>query len=310
MNAAGQLNFQILVTLVCWGTWGIFDKKALENASEIDVMIMLYTISTVTIPLALLILNATEPGWQIANQVMFWTALASFAYSIAQITYLAALERSEASFVLGITASYPIVAQVTAWLFLGEQLVAQRVIGALVVAAGIAMIGASAGKERSAAANQNPQKKGRCERQDFMVVLLLSAIATFCWGIFGFFDKKALGHGSPLEVFLMQRTWDVVVLILLVGFWAARKHRFGFGVPQVWFYCFLSEAFLGIGGYSYLLALAVSSASYVITITGCYPLLMYLAALLFLKEKFNRIRLAGIVAIVAGGIAVQLTQGL
>jgi uncharacterized membrane protein len=54
--------------------------------------------------------------------------------------------------------------------------------------------------------------------------------------------------------------------------------------------------------------MSLSTASYVVVITGCYPLLMYLFALLFLKEKFNAIRFAGVVLVVAGGGLVQLSQ--
>jgi drug/metabolite transporter (DMT)-like permease len=54
--------------------------------------------------------------------------------------------------------------------------------------------------------------------------------------------------------------------------------------------------------------MTLTTASYVIVITGCYPLIMYIFALMFLKEKLNLIRLAGVILVVAGGGIVQLTQ--
>ncbi len=51
-----------------------------------------------------------------------------------------------------------------------------------------------------------------------------------------------------------------------------------------------------------------SEASYVIAITGCYPMLMYLLALVWLKERFSQARFAGISLVVLGGILVQLSK--
>jgi drug/metabolite transporter (DMT)-like permease len=53
----------------------------------------------------------------------------------------------------------------------------------------------------------------------------------------------------------------------------------------------------------------MASASYVITITGCYPLLMYIFAMWLLKERFNKMRFAGILLVVVGGALVQMTAG-
>jgi len=63
-----------------------------------------------------------------------------------------------------------------------------------------------------------------------------------------------------------------------------------------------------LGTSTYLFALKMSTASYVIVITGCYPLFTYIFTLLFLKEKMQKWRLAGIIGIVIGGLLVQSTQ--
>lgn len=55
-------------------------------------------------------------------------------------------------------------------------------------------------------------------------------------------------------------------------------------------------------------SLSMSAASYVIAITSCYPLFMYFVALMFLNERFSRLRFVGIFLIVLGAVAVQLSR--
>lgn len=54
----------------------------------------------------------------------------------------------------------------------------------------------------------------------------------------------------------------------------------------------------------------LASLSYVSVITGCYPLFMYLFAIIFLKERVNERRITGMGLVVIGGLMVQFTQKL
>ena len=291
------LNLNILVSIFCWGIWGIADKKALHAASQIEVIIYLYIVTALLVPIAALVTYCINPSWQLNHSVMFWTGLAAATYLLAMFAYIGAMKRTEASYVLGITASYPLILQFLATIFLKEPFVPQRMLGAIVIASGLILIGGS-GAEKSSSS----EKKGK------MLVWFLIAVATLCWGIYGLFDKKALESGSALEVFVSQRLWDIVALGLIMAIVFLRKTKLDFTKAQAWLFCAISGAALALGGFCYLQALARASASYVITITGCYPLVMYFFALLLLKEKFNRNRFVGILLIVVGGILVQLTQ--
>jgi len=59
-----------------------------------------------------------------------------------------------------------------------------------------------------------------------------------------------------------------------------------------------------------LFAMSAAPATYVIAICGCYPLVMYVLAVVMLKERVNWVRVIGIALIVCGGIVIQLTQAL
>lgn len=300
-----SLNLFILVTIFCWGIWGIADKKALLCADQMEVIVCLYLVTIAIIPAAFIALILT-PGWQLSTTTIFWTGLAAATYGSAIFAYMEAMNRTEASYVLGITASYPLILQILATIFLKEQLVPQRLFGALIITAGLFFVGGSADTKTSGVMS-GQDTNGDEKKKSKWKLWTSVALATLAWGVYGLFDKKALEAGTPLEVYVSQRLWDTVVLAAILLFLNLKKKKLKMRNKGLWTYCGLSGATLAVGGLCYLEALKVATASYVITITGCYPLLMYLFALLLLKEKFNKVRFLGIVLIVAGGIAVQLT---
>lgn len=290
------LNLLVLTTILCWGAWGIFDKKALETSSDRDVLLILYLIALPEIPILYLILNFTLPGWHLSWPVALWAGLGSITSSLAMFAYLFAMSRAEASYVLGITASYPLVMQFLASAFLGEKLIVSRLIGSCLIGLGVTAVGQSA-------AGQNALGK-----RDNLIVLICVCLATFGWGIHGLFDKKAVELADPLVVFFTRSLFDAMTLCIFAMVLKLSRVQIEIRNRKTWRFCAFSAFCLAIGYFSYLKALRVSSASYVIVITGCYPLLMYLFALAFLKERFNAIRFFGVLLVVAGGALVQLSQ--
>jgi drug/metabolite transporter (DMT)-like permease len=294
-----DLNFFVVITLISWGIWGIADKKALLFAGKEDVLLRLYLTSWIWIPIAFLALNQNQPGWQINAEVLLWTGMAGCACVIALLAYVSAMSMAEASLVLGITAAYPLVMQFCASLFLHEKLIVERLLGALIIGGGLFLISGSAGKAQAS----------RCQGTDLNArIIIYIVIATLTWGVTGLFDKKAVSCSSPLIVFFCKRLWDVPLFFLLLLMYKMRHQKLDWKEKMSWLWCAGSSCALGVGGYSYVAALSMASASYVITITGCYPLLMYLFALWLLKEQFNKLRCAGIALVVAGGLLVHLTS--
>lgn len=339
------LNLNIVATLFCWGVWGISDKKALEYGEKEDIIVRLYLISFLFIPFAFFALNAQQPGWQFGFELLLWSGLASLSYMVSMFAYLAAMTHTEASYVLGITAAYPLVFQLLAALFLGETVVAQRLIGAAVIAFGLFFVGGSDEAHGAEKDDATPASGDLLEREITNASLnsdttfketnstsvlqrepLTNAVAakpvpskagtiaclllaTFAWGVYGLFDKKAVGVASPLLVYFSKALWDFVSFFVIFPI-LLRRRKIDWKQPQAWVFSACSELALAVGGLTYLAALASSSASYVITITGCYPILMYIFALLFLKERFNKLRFFGISLVVLGGIIVQLVESV
>jgi drug/metabolite transporter (DMT)-like permease len=202
----------ILMALACWGFWGIFEKKALGFANCKEVLIALYLLNTIQIPIIAGILNTTKPHWHLTSESLFWSGLASLTYAIAMLAYLRALSKSDASYVLGTTACYPVISLLLATPFLGEHFSLLRFSGSLLVALGIFAIGLPNGKKE-------PQKPLSNE------VKICVFIAAFAWGLWGIIDKKALSIADPLEITMGKYLWDAVFLIFIVQTFRAMATR-------------------------------------------------------------------------------------
>jgi len=300
------LNLCILVSLLCWGAWGIFDKMALKYAPAILVMLCLFAFSVPCAIITTVLLNIYQPGWSISPEILFWTFLGFASYGIAMSCYLAALNISEASYVLGATASYPVLLQFLSTMFLGEALVPTRIFGSLLVAAGVTAIGASATKPDPSADPADNQAAAK--KKPLLILFVIGA--TVLWGVWGIFDKKAVIAGGGLAAYLCHCIWELVFIPPLAYFvWKKHKNYFKTGW-KLWGPITGSGLCINVGGFSYMMALSLATASYVIVITGCYPLIMYLLALWILKEKFNVVRLIGIILVTIGGIITHGTEGL
>ncbi|HEY9774039.1 MAG TPA: DMT family transporter [Planktothrix sp.] len=303
------LNGLVLVTNLCWSAWGIFDKKALSSSRPRNVLLIQYLLALPEFVLIIAYILLTEHQLTLNPNAIFWAALGSATSTVAMIAYMVAMNRAEASYVLGITASYPLVMQVLATIFLGEHLVGNRLIGSALIALGVFAIGQSDHAVHPPADAQGEHVHDPATARDRRIITICVIFATIGWGIHGLFDKIAVGYAPPIVVMAARCGLDVITSGLLLLGSRFMKMELQLKRPETWKFCGFSSMCLWVGYICYLNAIKVSTASYVIVITGCYPLLMYIFALIFLREQLNKKRLAGVSFVVLGGIVVQFTQG-
>lgn len=290
-----MLNLLIVVCNVCWSAWGIFDKKALALQNPWNVLLVQYALALAeAVIVGTIVVTAHIAAPSNWYGMWLWTALGCATSTMAMSAYLVAMSQAEASYVLGITASYPLVMQFLASAFLHEPLEGGRIVGSILIGVGVYLIGKSA---KVATVGATPLNK---------LVIVCISIATFGWGVHGLFDKCAVQCAPPLVVMLARTMIDSFTFACMYSVMRARKFPVQLRDKRVWALCSGSGCCLVIGYITYLQAMALSSASYVIVITGCYPLIMYLFAVVFLKEQVKPIRLAGVMLIVLGGVLVQL----
>ena len=305
------VDSMILASLLFWGAWGICDKKGLSYTTPVGQLAAVYCFSPLFALAFVAVLTLGVPSWHLTGHILFFEAMGSFAYFVATAAYLTAMSKGEASLILGASSSYPVVAQILAYLLLKEDLVPARIIGCLVVISGIVVIGKSAEKQVGrclAPPILQDQERIKQSKKDLIITVAGITLAVFGWAIRGIFDKFACEGAHPLEVNLGKYVCDSFFALLALVWVYTKRAEINFFKPQLWKWAAGSAFCLAGGGAAYFIALSMSSASYIIAITGCYPVVMYLLAILILKEKFNVPRAIGIGLITLGGIITQTTQ--
>lgn len=282
-------NFMVALVILSWGIAGIFDKKALETGSLRTVFV---TFGLFNIPLAailLVVLACFYPGWHLSGGTILWETADAFASMVAIATYYYAMSKTEASYVLAITAGYPLVGALLAIPLLGEPFSLVLVAAALAVSTGVAIVGFS----------DDPQSKKLAHSQRLSVIAAV-LISTVLWGLLGIFQKQSLHYGQPMESMLAMAAGKSLFVLCVLPFLLRSKEQIGLRNLKTWQFTWLSGFLVALGNVSYIMALATLPAGYMVVVTACYPIVMYIFALLLLREKMNYLRVLGILLVVTG----------
>jgi len=126
--------------------------------------------------------------------------------------------------------------------------------------------------------------------------LWFALMALFWWGVWGFLAKLGADRMTPgaLQIlFVVGMVPPLLLALAKVGFVVQKDGR---GV----FYGILNGVLATFGMLAFYAAMSRGKASLVAPITAIFPLFTVIGAVLLLKEKLNKIQIAGIaLAIVA-----------
>jgi drug/metabolite transporter (DMT)-like permease len=288
--------YLITLVILSWGIAGIFDKKALEHGSLRSVFLAFSLFNWPMILILLAVLSISHPGWHLSRGTIFWESVDSIASIAAISAYFYAMSKCEASYVLAITAGYPLVGALLSVPLLGEPFSYTLSAAAILVSLGLASVGFSQASEE--------KKKGTALERALVLACVLGS--TTLWGLLGIFEKKSLQYGHPLESMLALSIGRALLVTTIVVLLSAAGRQLALTKPKIWQFSWSSAALVAVGNISYIAALASNPAGFMVVITSTYPLVMYVCALVFLKEKLNWLRAAGIVLVVAGAALTAL----
>lgn len=118
--------FLSLGAVAIWGVWGLFGKLA--SASIDGRSVFFYQLLT---GLAVVLLLALVTGFRPATNPrgVFWAVLTGLASAGGQILFFIALSRGKASVIVAMTAFYPVVTVLLAFLVLRESITLYQGLG-------------------------------------------------------------------------------------------------------------------------------------------------------------------------------------
>jgi drug/metabolite transporter (DMT)-like permease len=288
-------HFWVIVAAFGWGVAGVFDKKAVENGTSRATFLSFHLFNVPLSCLLMILLPLVVGTVQLNSGLVLWEGIDALCAMAALIVYYHALTKTQASWVLGITAGYPVIGQLLAFLVLDEQFSWMALASAATVSVGVAAIGHSASREHKS-----------LSRRDRWMLWACVAFCTLLWGVLGILDRQGQKYGSPMDGFLVVSLWKALLAIGCLAFMARGQTAVDLSNRRMWTFSSLAAACVALGNVGFLLALPLLPTGYVIVVTACYPVIMYVFAVFFLKEKLNWLRVFGILLIVAGLALAEL----
>lgn len=138
----GRAYFFAILTAFIWGLAPIFEKIGLSGKIEPYTAVVVRTIPIVLFSfIGLLFMGKIGTLSQLAAKDVLFVAIGGLlAGFLGQITIYSALKIGQASVVVSIAATYPLVAMTVAVLFLGEPITWQKMGGVILVVVGVLLL--------------------------------------------------------------------------------------------------------------------------------------------------------------------------
>ena len=121
--------------------------------------------------------------------------------------------------------------------------------------------------------------------------LSYALLCILCWGVWAFLSKLGADQMTPMQMQVLFTIGMLPVVLVAVVRLGRRIDTDFLGAT----YGILNGIFTGLGLLAYFAALARGKASIVSPITALFPLLTVLLAFFLLRERMNRVQMAGLV---------------
>ncbi len=133
--------FAILTSLI-WGLAPAFEKIGLHGRIDPYIGVVIRTIPIVITGFAgLVVMGRIEEMAQVElRNVVFLCIGGLLAGFLGQVAFYSALKNAEASVVVPLAATYPLVALLVSVMFLGEAFTWQRLVGVVFVVSGVILL--------------------------------------------------------------------------------------------------------------------------------------------------------------------------
>lgn len=288
-----ELQICILVVLTVLGIRGVLSKVAVSTAGAVPTMVVGYCLAPIMASVQLLV-EGSQGLQSMPTAAFAWVGLHSLSSLAAGCGQLIASKGLDASIVVSVTASSVLFTQLLAT-FLGEGLVLNQVLGSAIIVAGVVALRYSRG---------NVPKAKPTKTSAISVIAL--TVSFVCFGMSPVLQKYATTFASKESLMLTRSLCDSAMLLVMLPFAFARPEIRGHLKRAKFWLVALAVGVTGtiatMGSY---VALSIGSAGYVTALTQTFPVLTYVLAICFLNESFSKVRLAGILTIVTGGMVVR-----
>jgi transporter family protein len=283
--------FYAVLAVVFWGVWGMVSKLAADSIPPLMNQIL----STLgLLPPALVALWQSERRWN--RNGATWAFAAGLAGGLGNLVFLAALTHGgQASIVVPLAAIYPLVTALLAWIVLREKLRRQQIIGIGIALAAIVFL------------NREGTVRGTSVQASW---LTLTVVALCLYGVSALLQKLATNLLSAESAFVGFAIGFVPIALAILAtdslrLFATEPLRWNIE-PRAWLWGILGGALNGLGVLASLSAYRLGGKASVVTpLAALYPVVTVILAVVFLGEKLDEFRIAGVALALAGAVVLS-----
>jgi transporter family protein len=128
-----------LTAFFLWGVWGLLGKLASRTLNHRQLVF--YSLAGYLIVFVLVAAKGWGRGGALPGNPGLWLALATGLCSgVAYVFFYLGISRGEASRIVTITALYPVITCLLAFLFLGEAITVRKIAGLLLAIGGLVLL--------------------------------------------------------------------------------------------------------------------------------------------------------------------------
>lgn len=206
---------------------------------------------------------------------------AAFLSALGYVFYYEALAKGNVSVVGTVTAAFPAVTIVLAWLFLGEHLLLPQRIAVFLIVAGIVLF-------------SYEKKTTSGEGKGWILFMLLCVLFWGGWAVLAKVAVDRIGQPNLLGIYACvgPAVWLPYWLFKSKGKLSVPLRALGRPELAVLFFCFAAISMYG--------ALRRGYVSIVTPIVDLYPLVTILYARIWLKERMTRYRGVALILVLVG----------
>lgn len=237
----------------------------------------------------------TTPFYMPVDAIAFLAASVSIGIVTGDLIYLTSQERIGVSYAFPIANIYPISTYIIAVFLIGEEVILSRFVGVIITVIGVTIIS----REQA-----NRKKEEGLLKVD-LLGLGLAFLAALCWSVGSVFLEIGVENVDPIDANFVRMLFGGAIFIPLV---LGAVHR---GMPRPTKRAtkiVIAAGFLGmtVGSLLYTFTVKLIGASIAALLGATSPLFALPISVIFLKEKFNRKSILGVILTVTGVMLVVL----
>jgi drug/metabolite transporter (DMT)-like permease len=287
--------FYGLSTALTWGIGNVLIKSQVSKLATAQLLTIRAVFGAVTAILAYFFLGKNDALLlltPLAWLVMVGSVLTGYFGS--DLLFVYALRELPLSYVFPIQATYPLIATGLAWFIYGEAISAWVFIGAVLVIAGVSLIG-----------SEEPQQASPISQSQRMRGFTWTALSAVGWGLSAIFLRAALEEFDPVTVntgvgLLTAGAFLIISRPLAIASIVRREPRIGQALG-------LAGALGGTGlsNLFYILTIQAAGVAQATVLASTAPLFTSFFAVFFLGERLTvKLTLGTFLTVIGIGVLV------